>query len=310
MIIVFFGSSAFSMAALKTCLESRHSIPLVMTTPDQKKGRGLKLTPTVVRQFCHDRQICAEAAPDLKDAALMERVQSLKPDLFVVSSYGKLIPSAWLKIPSRLCLNVHPSLLPKYRGAAPLHWPIINGDPETGISIAEVTSKLDSGDIFYQEKFALDARMDSEKLEHALAELSQKALHTVLQRIEQNTLTRVPQDESASSYARKLSKEDGKLSLKEPAVKLDRLVRGLKPWPGSFLDLQGNHLLILDAEPGFENTREKPGTLLALHSDGAVSIATGEGILKLKRVRPAGKKEMSAADFANGHRLKPGVLLS
>lgn len=308
MTLVFFGSSEFSLAALNACLAGGYSILLVITTPDQKKGRGLKLTPTVVRQFCLEKDILVEAPGNLKESSLIERVTNLKPELFVVSAYGKLIPSSWLRIPSRFCLNVHPSLLPKYRGAAPLHWPIINGDTETGVSIAEVTSKLDSGDIFYQEKISLTPDIDSRSLEHQLAELSSKALRMVLGRITEDTLTRIPQNEAGASYARKLTKEDGRLSLDLPAATLDRLIRGLKPWPGSFLELSDTHLLILDAEPLFEIRSEKPGTLLDIHPGGEVSVATGEGILKIKRVRPAGKTEMSAADFVHGRRLKLGML--
>ncbi len=308
MTLVFFGSSEFSLAALKACLESRQQAALVITTPDQKKGRGLKLAPTVVREFCTEKGIRVEAPESLKDAALIERVKSLKPDLFVVSSYGKLIPSAWLNIPSRFALNVHPSLLPKYRGAAPINWPIINGDTQTGVSIAEVTSKLDSGDIFYQEVVPLDFCIDAENLERLLAINSGKALKTVFEKIDNGTLSRTPQEESLSCYARKLTKEDGRLSFKDPAAKLDRLIRGLKPWPGTYLEFGGNPLIIVEAEVVLPNTAADPGTLLEIHREGSVTVATGEGSLKIKRVRPAGKKEMSAADFVHGRRLKPGSL--
>jgi methionyl-tRNA formyltransferase len=306
--IIFFGSSEFSIPALRACLDSPHEVILAITTPDKKQGRGLKVLPTAVRRYAEEKNIPLEAVENLKDVPFFQKISGLKPDFFVVSSYGKLIPASWLQMPSQLSLNVHPSLLPKYRGAAPIHWPIIHGDSQTGITIAEVTSKLDSGDIFYQERIPLDPRVDAKKLSHQLAELSYKALQIVFKQIEEGTLSRIPQQEHLSSYARKLTKEDGRLSLKDSAVRLDRLIRGLQPWPGSFLEFQQAHLLILEAEPSAVPASEKAGTLVEIGNDGSIALATGNGILKIKRVRPAGKKEMSAADFVRGRHLPPGFV--
>ena len=308
MTIIFFGSSEFSLAALRACLENSHQVLLVITTPDKPKGRGLKLTPTPVRQYCREKGIPVEAPQTLKDPLGLAKVEQLQPDLFVVSSYGKMIPASWLKVPAKLALNVHPSLLPRYRGAAPINWPILNGDQETGITIAEVTSQLDSGDIFYQERIPLDLSIDAETLSHQLAQRSYPALQAVFKKIAEGSLSRTPQEDAAASYARKLTKEDAKLSLEKPAAILDRFIRGLKPWPGSFIFFNQTPLHILKAQPLAAPLTQKPGTLLEIGNDGSISLATGEGILKVFRVQPAGKKEMAAADFVRGRHLTPGFV--
>lgn len=305
--IVFFGSSEFSLEALKACLETRRKVGLVITTPDRPKGRGLKFQPTPVRLFCEQNQIPFEAPDKLKDESLIARVKSLNPDFFAVSSYGKIIPSSWLTIPKQLALNVHPSLLPKYRGAAPLNWPILNGDDETGISIAEVTSQLDAGDIFYQKRIPLSEEMNSESLSSGLAELSKEALMTVFSQIETKTLSRTPQIEAASTYARKLTKEDGRIDWKKSAAEISRLARGLLPWPGAHSVFRDEPILILKAKTEtLSGSPLAPGQITEIDKNGLLKIQTGEGILAIESLRPAGKKDMSGADFARGRRLSPG----
>lgn len=305
--IIFFGSSDFSIPALKACLELSHQVLLVVTTPDTKQGRGLKQVSTPVKIFSEAKQLTTVAPPHLKSEDLLHTVRELKPDLFVVSSYGKLIPTSWLQVPSRLALNVHPSLLPKYRGAAPLHWPIIHGEKETGVSIAEVTERLDAGDIFHQIRFPLSAEIDSEKLGAALAELSGEALRHVLEQIEKGTLRRLAQSASQSSYAPKLKKGDGLIHWQQPAEETARRVRGLLPWPTAYVDFQGGPLQILKARPEPIGCGEsKPGQLISVEKDGSIRIQTGRGALIVECVRPAARKAMPAADFIRGRRLKAG----
>ena len=308
MTIIFFGSDDFSIPALEACLESNHRVLLVVTTPDQKRGRGLKLTPTPVRIYAGENCLDVVAPEKLKDPVLLAKAASLKPDLFVVSAYGKFIPSAWLKIPSKLALNVHPSLLPKYRGASPVNRPILNGDSETGVTILEVTDKLDAGDIFARERVPLGERTDAEKLSQELAELSARMLRTVLPQVESGTLKRIPQRDQDSTYADKLTKEEGRLSLNDSARSLERKIRGLKPWPGSYIPFENELLHLLEAEPLDKRVPQKPGTLLTVERDGSMTLATGDGVLKVLRVKPAGKKEMNAADFVRGRRLAPGYV--
>ncbi len=281
---------------------------LVIPTPDQKKGRGLKLAANPIRQFCEENHLLVEAPDKLKDPALIERVKKLKPELFVVSSYGKIIPETWLSIPSRASLNVHPSLLPKYRGAAPINWPILNGDKETGISIAEVTRDLDAGDIFHQICVPLDDSIDAAELRQRLAEISSRALHQALEAAEKNKLQRIPQDSKLATYARKLKKQDGAIDWSRAARDIANQVRGLQPWPTAYTHAEKSMLQILKVS--VEDTSSvsgRPGELLGVDRD-VLRLQTGKGILRVERVLPAGKKGMSGAEFARGKRLSPGFL--
>ncbi len=307
--ILFFGSSEFSLSALQACLDQGHEIVLVITTPDQKKGRGLHLAPTIVKQRALEMNLPVESPASLKDEALLARAADLKPELMVVASYGKFIPSSWLKIPSVLCINVHPSLIPRYRGASPIHRPILNGDAETGITLMEVTARLDSGDVFAQEHVALSEDMDAERLSCLLAERSYHVLQKVLDQVREGKLTRTPQKEEDATYAEKLSKEEGRVSFSEPAVQIARKVRGLQPWPGVFTSFENAPLQILQARamPGVDAAA---GTLLEINRDGSIVVATGDGALRIEKVKPAGKKVMGAADFVRGRRLAPGFVFS
>lgn len=308
--IAFFGSSEFSLSAFAACLESRHKVVLVITTPDRKKGRGLKTLPTPVKIFAQARGIPIEVPENLKSQDLLERVKELRPNLFVVSSYGKMIPTAWLKIPAKFALNVHPSLLPRHRGAAPIHWTILEGDRESGVSIAEVTSQLDAGDIFYQMRIPVMPETDARILSSQLASLSYKAVTEVFDQIEKDRLIGSPQDESKSTYARKLTKEDGLIDWRAQAVQIGRQVRGLIPWPAAYTIFNGEPLRIFKAKADetLNFVGAKPGQVLDITQEGVMRIQTGGGILAVMRVLPAGKKEMSAGEFARGWHLEPGFI--
>ena len=305
--VVFFGSSEFSLSALKACIDAPFKILRVITTPDRKKGRGLKEAATPVRRFAEESGLAVSAPETLKTGDLIEEVRALNPELFVVSSYGKIIPSAWLKIPSRYALNVHPSLLPKYRGAAPLNWPVLNGDSETALSIAEVTDKLDAGDIFYQKKLPILDSDDSQILSQKLAALSYHALKEIFAKLQKgDSLARTAQDETASTYARKLEKEDGLVDWNQSAKEIWNRVRGLLPWPAAYFNFQTEPVQILKAYLEPETDHKAPGTILRISKEGPAAIQTAQGILILERLKPAGKKEMSAAEFLRGRRLAEG----
>lgn len=309
MTVIFFGSSEFSLSALESCLAPPHRVLLVITTPDQKKGRGLRESPSPVRDFCDKHKIPVEAPASLKQTDLTEKVRSLKPELFVVSSYGKIIPPAWLTIPASLAVNVHPSLLPKYRGAAPIHWTVLNGEKEAGVTIAELTETLDAGDIFHQIRVPIDPAVDSETLSRRLAELSGPALASVFHQIETGTLKRLRQEESLTSYARKLKKEDGIIDWREPATAIANRVRGLLPWPVATTYFQGEILQILKARVAEVACAEgRPGQILEIQKGGALRVQTGQGALFMDEVKPAGKKIMTGAAYAGGRRLQPGAL--
>lgn len=245
----------------------------------------------------------------LRDVELEEKITSLHPDLFVVISYGKMIPSSWLRIPRRAALNVHPSLLPKYRGAAPIAWQILEGEKETGVTIAEVTKELDAGDIFCQLRIPLGEKETTRSLTHSLSLLAAKALEQVFKAVEQKTLIRTPQGSNETNYARKLFKEDGWLDLNEPAELLGRKVRAFDPWPGTFIGYRKKPLRIVAADCDSVACAEaKPAALLEINAGGYLRIQTGKGSLKIFKVQLPGRQVVSGKEFANGQRLKPGFL--
>jgi methionyl-tRNA formyltransferase len=333
--IIFFGSDAFSIKALEACLHAPGmELALVVTTPAKKKGRGLKVESSEIFDYCQTKGLPVIEYPTLRDPQVAQALLALRPDIFVVASYGKLIPANLLEIP-KYRLNVHPSLLPKYRGAAPVHWPILNGDKETGVSIIDIADKLDAGDIYYQEKIAIDPRADAASLASELARFSYGVLKKVLAQVKDGQLRGTPQNEAEATLAPQLSKKDGELSLTTmTAEEMDRKVRGLQPWPGAYCFVKGERIGILETEiisdachprnhlPGNQTgfpletcvndnaeTNRTPGTLLAIEKEGAIRVATKEGVLKILRVKPEGKSSMTAADFSRGRHFTPGILL-
>ncbi|MDD3294881.1 MAG: methionyl-tRNA formyltransferase [Geobacteraceae bacterium] len=305
--IIFFGSDAFSIKALEACLHSGMEVAMIVTTPAQKKGRGLKLEPSEVAAYCLAKALPTVEYPSLKDPQVARDLLALRPDIFVVASYGKLIPNSLLKIP-KYRLNVHPSLIPKYRGSAPVHWPILNGDQETGVSIIDIAEKLDAGDIYCQEKIPIPADVNAAELTSELARFSYGLLKKVLEQVRNGKLRGTPQNESEATLAPQLSKTDGALSFHAmTAETLDRKIRGLQPWPGAFAFMNGERVAILRNDLPAIETNEKPGTVLAIEKDGGLVLATARGAIRLLRVKPEGKKEMAAAEFARGRRLVPGA---
>ncbi len=295
-------------------LEFLLSLPLdsltVVTTPDRRQGRGLELQPNPVRKKCIKEEIFHIAPETLRDPQLEEKIASLKPDLFVVSSYGKLIPTSWLKIPGAASLNVHPSLLPKYRGAAPIPWQILNGEKETGVSIAEVTQDLDAGDIFCQIKIPLEEQETTESLTKKLSELSKTALKDALDKVKSGKIQGVPQNHAEFTYARKLAKEDGWLNFKEPTSTIARKIRAFHPWPGTFINYKGKTLRIVEAKVASSSklVNARPGTLLEICLNDALQIQTGEGSLLVSKVQLSGRRLVSGREFANGERLRPSFI--
>lgn len=319
--IVFFGSDAFSVKALEACLHSPGmEVAQVVTTPPQKRGRGLKLESSEIFDYCQAKNLPVTEYPALREPKVASELFALRPDIFVAASYGKLIPNSLLEIP-KYRLNVHPSLLPKYRGAAPIHWPILNGDKETGVTLLDIAEKLDAGDIYYQEKIKIDPRTNAAQLASELARFSYGILKKVLAQVKEGKLRGVPQNEAEATLAPQLSKQDGELSLAVmTAEEMDRKVRGLQPWPGAYCFIKKERVALLETDlpltsplPQGERKGEgsyvKPGTLLAIEKDGGIQVATREGVLKILKVKPEGKKFMSAADFARGRHWAVGMTL-
>ena len=291
--IVFMGTPEFAVPSLEALVAAGHQVVGVFSQPDKPKNRGMKLQPTPVKLCAMVHGLPVYQPTKLRDGTALETVRSLAPDLIVVAAYGRILPQEILDYPKYGCINVHSSLLPKYRGAAPIHWSILNGDKETGVTIMHMALALDAGDIISQVKTPIDPDETVEMLHDRLARLGADLLVETVQNIADGTATRTPQDESQVTLAPMLSRE--------PARTLHDQVRGLIPWPSATAELNGVKCKIFATAVLDETTGKAPGSVLAADKKG-LKIACGEGtVLRIDILQAAGGKRMAAADYLRGH---------
>ena len=308
--IVFIGSGQLACPMLNALLaSSADSVVAVVTQPDRPSGRRLHLTPCPVKEFVAGRGLNVMQVENASAPEVVEKLRALSPDLMVVVDFGQFLKKNILALPPKGAINVHPSLLPKYRGAAPIQWAIANGDAETGVSVLYVTAKMDAGDIILQESVSLNTEDTALTLEPRLAEVGAGLLIKALDLIREDRVTRKPQDESRVTLARKLTKEDGRIDWPQPATVIRNRIRAFVSWPGCFCEVpdgSGHMLRILKAR--VEPARRVPGMVVELSGDGPL-IACGEDALRLLEVQPEGKKPMTGAAYLNGHKMKLRELL-
>lgn len=300
--IVFMGSADLAIPSLEILLrDPTIEIVGVVTQPDRPAGRRRQPTACPLKA-CAEKHGLAVATPDIIGAAeAVAALAALRPDLFVVVAYGQFIPERVLALAPYRGINVHPSLLPQYRGAAPIQWAIAHGDTETGVSIIDVAARMDAGDLLLQESLPIAPEDTSQTLHDKLAQLGAQLLLETIGKLRNGTATRCPQDESLATTVRKLSKEDGILDWSAPAETLRNQIRAFNPWPGSRCRLpDGTELKVWNA--AVETAEGLPGTLL----DDQLLVATGHAALRLLEVQPAGRKRMSAEAFLNGQPLPRG----
>ncbi|OGW86280.1 MAG: methionyl-tRNA formyltransferase [Omnitrophica bacterium RIFCSPHIGHO2_02_FULL_46_11] len=308
--IVFFGSSDFSIPVLKALVASNHSVVHVVTTPDKKKGRGQKLASTVVKEFALSHKLPVSAPEKLSDPSVSATMQKLDADMLVVASYGKLIPSSVFTIPKVAALNVHPSLLPKYRGASPIQQALLNGDQQTGVSIAEIIKELDAGDVFSQVTTHIDKDENALELSHRLGEMAGLLFLKVIQQFENGSVVRTPQDAAQSTYAAKLEKESGKIDWGKSAEQIHNQVRACFPWPSAFTFFRGKRLKICKSRVTATDSKAmKPGTIVEIIPADGVRVQAVPGTLEVLQVQLEGGREMSASEFARGQRIQKGEQL-
>lgn len=305
--IVFFGSSSFSIPVLEALLDSKHKVLHVITTPDRKKGRGQKMAATQVKQFALEKGLPCSSPEKLRDEAFVGPIKKLVLDLLVVASYGKMVPNSMLAIPKIASLNIHPSLLPKYRGASPIQSAILNGDTETGVSIAEVTAELDAGDLFGQITTEIGENENAEELSGRLARLGGDILLEVIERFEKGKISRTPQNPAFASVTHKLHKDFGAIDWSQTASQIHNLVRASYPWPAGFTFLHGKRLKILSTllNPK-KQPNAAPGTIFEISKDGTIEVTARNGSILLKRVQQEGRSEMNASEFARGEHIEKG----
>ncbi|MEQ5835941.1 methionyl-tRNA formyltransferase [Marinobacter sp. NFXS9] len=299
--IVFAGTPDFAATALKALLEQDHEVVAVYTQPDRPAGRGRKLTPSPVKQVALDADLPVRQPESLKSADAQAELAAFQSDVMIVAAYGLILPQAVLDIPARGCLNIHASLLPRWRGAAPIQRAIAAGDEETGITIMQMDAGLDTGAMLLKLSTPITGDDTGGSLHDRLADLGGQAILTALKELADGGLQAETQDDSQACYAHKLNKQEGHLDWQQPAIALERLVRAFNPWPGTFVDTDSDRVRIHAAEALAETSDQAPGTLIARGRDG-IDVACAEGVLRLHRVQLPGSRAQSISDLINGGR--------
>jgi methionyl-tRNA formyltransferase len=297
--IVFAGTPDFAVPTLQALLDSEHQICGVYTQPDRPAGRGRKLTASPVKALAVSANLPVFQPENFKQAGALEQLAALEPDLIVVIAYGLILPQAVLDIPKFGSINVHGSLLPRWRGAAPIHRAVMAGDDKTGITIMKVVKKLDAGDMLYKIECPINADSTSSELHDQLAEIGAQGLIQVVNQIEQGTLIAEPQDEALVTYAHKLEKNEAVLDWQKSAVELERQVRGLNAWPVAQTLYKGEVLRVWRSEV-IDGESDLPAGTISCQQH-ALDVTTGNGVLRLLEVQLPGGKRIAGKDFLNAH---------
>lgn len=299
--VVFMGTPAFAVEVLRRLVEDRWDIAAAYTSPDKPKNRGMKLMPTPVKEFALANGIPVYQPASCRDEAVLEELRALEPDVIVVAAYGRLLPQALLDIPKTAIINVHSSILPQYRGAAPINWAVLNGDEETGVTIQYMAAELDAGDILLTKRTPVEPEEDAGQLCARLAVLGGEAASEALRLLEEGRAPRVPQVYGPQyQYASMLSREMSPMDWSRPARELVNQVRGLVPWPCAATDVAGVRWKVYRAKEGAETDRA-PGTVLSAGKAG-IEIACGDGrSLLITELQADGGRRMAAADYLRGH---------
>jgi methionyl-tRNA formyltransferase len=308
--IAYFGTPEFAVPTLAALLGSRHAVVGVVTQPDRPRGRGQRVTDSPVKRVATSRGVPVLQPDRLKDEGFLSALRAWSADVGVVAAYGRILPAAVLETPRLGLLNVHASLLPRYRGAAPVHRAVMAGDPETGVSIMRIVQALDAGGVFATVTRTIGPDDTSAEVEQDLANLGAGLLLETLERLADGSARETPQDDSAATYAPRLQKEEGAIDWRADAARIHNQVRGLQPWPLAWTSFNGKRLIILRSRPLPESPLSDlpPGAIVGLTRD-SVRVQTGSGPMDLLVVQPEGRRAMPARDFATGHQVDRGARL-
>lgn len=299
--ILFMGTPDFAVPSLEALVQAGHTLCGVFTQPDKPKNRGMKLLPPPVKVCAQSHDIPVYQPTKLRDGSALALIQELAPELIVVAAYGRILPDDILAAPPKGCINVHSSLLPAYRGAAPINWAILNGDQETGVTIMHMAHDLDAGDIIAQTATPIDPDETAPELYDRLARMGAELLVQVVANLDAGTASRTPQDHSKATLAPMLSKELSPMDWNRTAGQLHDQVRGLIPWPAAVTTLSGSRCKVFSTTVLPDRTDAVPGTILRADKVG-IDVACGEGtVLRIDELQPDGGKRMKAADYLRGH---------
>ena len=296
--IVFMGTPDFAVSTLESLIKGGHEVIAAVTQPDKPKGRGKAVQLTPVKEKAMEYEIPVYQPVKARDPEFVELLKGMNPDVIVVVAFGQLLPKAILDIPKYGCVNVHASLLPKYRGAAPIQWAVIDGEEVSGVTTMRMDEGLDTGDMLEKAEIVLDAKETGGSLFDKLSALGGELILSTLEKMENGTITRTPQGESTTSYAKMLKKTMGEIDWSMEAVKIERLIRGLNPWPSAYTSLKGKTVKIWSADVVAGNTTGNPGRVTV--SKDKLLVECGEGFLSITELQLEGKKRMETAAFLRG----------
>ncbi len=305
---IFLGTPEFAVPSLRA-LHDKVELLAVVTQPDRPQGRGRKVAPPPVARVAREMGVPVLQPAKLRDPAVVEALRALRPDVIVTVAYGKIVPPQILTLPPLGCVNVHPSLLPKYRGASPIQAALANGERETGVTIMYQSERLDAGDIILQRRVPIAPDDTAQTLEARLAEEGARALVEVLTMVADGKAPRRPQDESQSTYAGKLTKESGRIDWTEPATALVNFIRAMDPWPSAYTWHRGKLLKIYKGKALEDSPGAQPGVVTEARRGEGFVVATGQGSLLISEVQPEGRRRMTADEYVRGTHLQVGERL-
>ena len=305
--VVFMGTPEFAVPTLQALID-HHQVAAVVTQPDRQRGRGKKVQFSPVKEKAAEYKIPVLQPEKARDEEFIQELETIAPDVIVVVAYGQILPERILNLPKYGCINVHGSLLPKYRGAAPIQWAVLNGEEKTGITTMYMEKGLDTGDMIDKAEVVLDPKETAGSLHDKLMNLGADLLLETLDKLEKGTIVRTKQDDSQSCYAKMLSKEMGRLDFSRSAKELEQWIRGMNPWPSAYTTMNGKTLKIWDADVVSYEGSEEPGTVVKVTKD-TIIVAAGEGALALKEIQLAGKKRMPVQAFLLGSSVETGIRL-
>lgn len=304
--LIYMGTPDFAVASLEAIIRAGHQVAAVVTQPDKQKGRGKEVQMTPVKICALKHGIPVLQPQKIRDPEVIAELKKYSADIFVVAAFGQLLPEEVLNMPQYGCINIHASLLPAYRGAAPIQWVIINGEERTGITIQQMAKGLDTGDMLMKKEVVIDKKETGESLHDKLMEAAAELIVEALPKIEAKELEPEKQDDALSSYAAKLNKSMGLIDFGQDAVSIERLIRGLNSWPSAYTTYRGRTLKIWEADVVPSEERKEPGTVLSKNKD-SFDVATGKDMIRVKSLQPEGKKRMSARDFLLGYEINCGM---